>query len=247
MRSAILLLCPLVAACGDNPAAVVPDAAPPLSCPTPSQPLAPGTFKLYLNTEGVSLTMGPCSGGNSQIDCSDVIAASVVVPPFLEGFDSRVGRIDAIVAKAQAVLAPFSIDIVTTRPVSGDYYMFVLGGESNVITGGACANCASITPYSCSKLNPNAVDMMFDSGLQTVEFYARTILSDLGAIVGMTLTDDPLDCMCRTGPECGSAPPNMVCTYSEDVAATAVAGAELCGRTTQDEPAILQEAFGCRE
>jgi len=149
----------------------------------------------------------------------------------------------------QEKLAPYSIDVVTERPTSGSYYMFVLGGTGPSVTGN-CNGCLSLTPYACAAGVPlNAIDLMFDVGVPAnppgptgADFYVWTVISDLGAMAGMMLTETANDCECRGGSTCGQLTQTQ-CELGEDVPVAA----NQCGVTgTQNEKELLQAKFGCR-
>ena len=247
-------------ACEEDLLADLPDAAPDATtgCPTPLEPLAVGTYKVYLNTEGVTVTKGNgCD--NSRIDCSLIVVAdNTMVPPFLPGNAGRRPFIDAIVAKAQAALAPYSIDIVTVRPTTGDYEMMVLGGDGATIAG--CTGCGGVSPYAgCGRglSNRNHISFIFDFGMELmpdgsgdIEYYASNILSELGAVVDLVPTTVGDDCMCRFDAGCGNRAPGTMCTFGTNVPTTTglePSGAPYnCNISPQDEPAQLKKAFGCR-
>jgi hypothetical protein len=225
-----------------------PDAYTGTGCPPAAEPLAAGTYKLYLNTEGVTLTAG---ASDARANISDIPTAGPhVVPPFLDGVAGREDFIAQIATSAQSVLAPYSIDIVTERPSSGDYYMFVLGGDPMTVTGKPCVGCNAISDFNCMLQTRDDVDLMFDNGMAdpyTSTYYATTLLDDLSAILGFPVTTPPHDCASRfadlTGP---------LCTFGSFVATsngvnTMTGFHSNCGITPDvDETAELKQALGCR-
>lgn len=71
--------------------------------------------------------------------------------------------------------------------------------------------------------------------------YASSLLSDLGAMVGLGVTSTVGDCMCRVE---GCADPE-VCTFEATL--PIAPGAFDCGRgPIQDQQALLKIALGCR-
>jgi hypothetical protein len=234
----------------DLPDAATPDAADVNGCPAPADPTTPGQFKLFLVTEGITLNNTGCSADRQSLDnCSPIVKAdNTVVPKFLDQTPSRLNIIQGIVDKSNAILAPYSIDVVTERPAAGPYYMFVLGGTGPSVTGG-CNGCLSQTPFACNDLSLNAIDFMFDLGVTGsspgptgADFYVWTLISDLGAMAGMVGTAIPNDCQCRNDPSCGQIT-QTTCDLGEDVPVLD----NPCGVTgAQNEPGVLKAKYGCR-
>lgn len=69
--------------------------------------------------------------------------------------------------------------------------------------------------------------------------YAATILSDLGSMLGLASAASDGDCMCR-GDGCKGTGTDS-CVFGDVKVANGG-----CGRTEQDEPAMLKAALGCR-
>jgi hypothetical protein len=256
VRTSITILATIaLAACEKDLLADLPDAGADATtgCPMPVQPLAPGTSKVYLNTEGVTLRKGDCS--DSRTNCTQMVMVdNTVVPPFLPGDAGRQPFIDGIVAKAQAALAPYSIDVVTVRPTAGDYQMIVLGGDSSIV---GCGDCGSVGPYAGCGANVgsrNHISMIFDFGVSGMdvdnEWYASALLSELGNLLSLVPTTLANDCMCRFDAECVNRTPDTMCTFGTNVPTTTAVdsfgGPLNCNISPQDEPALLKKALGCR-
>jgi hypothetical protein len=225
---------------GADAPAVMPDAS--AACPAvTTTPLPAGHFKLYVNTEGVDITK--CSADDARTNCSTIPPANATIPAFLPGDPNRQQLIDAIVVRVQEKLAPYSIDVVTTRPTSGDYTMAVLGGDVSLV--GGLAGSLSIAPGVCDFANHDRVAFEFDRGA-TVGYndYALSILSDFGAMVGLAGTTTPGDCLCRFD-GCGPALDPAICNFGSAATVTTLTQFN-CGRTIQDEPLILANTLGCR-
>lgn len=245
MRTTLVLLL-TVAACGDDGATALPDAGPmpdaaALYCSDPPpDPLRQGAHVVYVNTEGITLTkMGDCS--DSKTNCTSLIKDdTAVVPQFLPNTLGREDFIANILRLARVRLAPYSIELVTERPAAGNYYMIVIGGDAGVLVGSP--GILSVSPGVCTPSNPNLVDLVFDHHfIGGAEVYASSILSDLGAMYGLGLTDTPGDCMCRVA-GCGFP---GVCTFSSMV--PVVPGGAECNRAPiQDEKSWLKGVLGCR-
>jgi hypothetical protein len=231
----------LMAGCGDDGAAPA-DAAPadaPWMCPMPAPgaPLGPGQHVFYLNFEGQALQPGL---DDASLNTTPLIQNAVTVPRFFDTvMGDRTQPIATIVSLVKSVLAPYSVDVVTTRPASGDYWMSVIGGSSQAIIGNP--NVGSLAPGRCENNNPRSMSLVFDAGVIPYEDYAWSILSDFGAMLGLAVTNISGDCMCRVG---GCTHGNQpVCSYGMDVA---VDPSSTCGITTQNEVKHLALELGCR-
>jgi hypothetical protein len=232
----------VVAACGDGGSAT-PDAAidAPTKCAPKTAPLAPGMHKLFLNFDGVTLNPGP---ENAAANTSSLVQTAATIPAYVAsgGASVRQGRIDLMVEYVQNALAPYSIDVVATRPASGPYMMEVIGGKPEDF--GFPMGVLSITPHNCAVI-ANGVGLAFELDPQypAIDF-SSTILSDLAMLSGLGLTTRHNDCTNRT--EANAIDQGTLCSF--DAMATTVTTQLNCGRTpTQDEPKLLMDAFGCRD
>lgn len=203
----------------------------------------PAAYAVYLNFDGVTLTKGD---DDSRINQATVlINPTAVLPRYLPNdTDSvRQGRIDLIAGYVTRALAPYSIDVVTTRPASGDYEMMVIGGDP--AANGYQPGLVAIAPGVCDPSNRDHVSIEFDVGLNAVD-QASSVLSDLGAMVGLQGTTRGCDCMNRGGGEPCPTENSQLCTFS-DMAPIAANSPSDCGRGMyQDELALLRQAWGCR-
>jgi hypothetical protein len=188
---------------------------------------------------GLRVTPGPDSASTNT---SSLVMQNVTVPAFYETDASRQSSIESIAGYVERALAPYSIDVVLTRPASGDYYMTVMGGTSQAIIG--TPNVLSVAPGVCDYQNRNRISLVFDLGSNTPQYYATSILSDFGALVGMSPTAKAGDCMCRGGTVCSGPFSGMLCSFGVDVPVQTDNNG--CGRTTQNEPMHLAAALGCR-
>lgn len=217
-----------------------------VGCPVPVNPQAPAAYKLYLATEGVTLTAGTPS--DARLDVSDQVSDGThVVPPLFDGMVGRMDLIDQIVTDVQSRLTQYSIDVVTTRPSSGDYYLFVLGGDPMTVLGRPCDNCTAVTDITCAVQSRDSVDLIFDNGATeafTPAIYATLVLDDLGLLNGLPVTTAAGDCQCR---ECSDF---TLCTYGSDVPTSDLVignGFQVnCGLQASNEPAELKAVLGCR-
>src|SRR5262249_3541653 len=92
----------------------------------PSDGGAVGTHTLFLNFEGVTITRGGTGCQNDATrNCSFIATADTVVTQFAATAANRQMLLDDIVSNMYQQLAPYSINLVTTRPASGPYKMIV--------------------------------------------------------------------------------------------------------------------------
>ena len=222
-------------------AAGMPDAA--TICKAPATDAhAPAAYTVYLNFDGVTLTQAT---DDSRLNQAQVVKfTTTVVPRYMPNDTEPVRQvtIDLITGYVTRALAPYSIDVVTTRPASGDYEMMVLGGDPVAL--GYQAGMLSIAPGVCDAANRNRVSIEFDVGIGAIE-ETYSVLSDLGAMVGLTATTRACDCMNRGGGEPCPTENTKVCTFAD--MAPINPNANDCGRGTyQDELMLLREAWGCR-
>ncbi|HEX5058306.1 MAG TPA: hypothetical protein VFV99_03050 [Kofleriaceae bacterium] len=193
---------------------------------------------LFVNFDGVLLT--PCGTADARLNCTGLVSTETMIPPFMDGNPARDAFIATILYPARKALARYSLDIVTTRPTSGDYYMMIYGGTPQLL--GLPAANVGIAPFSCMPDNHNNISFTFDRGQAPTNIdYADGILSDMGVFAGIPGTTVPGDCLCRS---C-QFPTDTVCTYGVDVPVS-TDPAFSCGKTTVDEPAMLQDVLGCR-
>lgn len=234
MKSWVLCAALLAACGGDESKTTVdagprPDAAP--ACPTPSTPLATGAHTLFLSFTGVTMTLGECD--DARTNCSSVVAqGSTTIPAF-----SDQARVATIVAMVKEALAPFSVEVVTTRPASGNYRMVSVGGTAAQVTG---ADGLVAAKPVCDAENLNAIAFITEQDDEfTDRGYANTIAGAFGRLAGLVPSTRSGDCMC-TAATCAHL---QTCTFgTSSVTQTGNA----CDRTTQNEQQLLIAAVGCR-
>jgi hypothetical protein len=242
MKQTAWVVMVLAAACGDDGAKTV-DAAidAPTMCAPKMAPLAPGMHTIYLNFDGVTLTKGNDDSATNV--ASVLVNDSSTIPAYVATGNptTRQGRIDEIVGYVQRTLAPYSVDVVTTRPASGVYMMNVIGGKPEDF--GFTAGVGSIAGLQCGHTHYNGVALEFENDPNYAAIdYASSILSDVGVMVGMGLTTNKNGCETRTAP---GIDPGTLCTFG---AMSPTNPSADCGNTpTQDELMILTNSFGCRD
>ncbi len=240
-RPALLIL----VACGDStsppPIDTTPDAEPSIYCPeTPADPDAPGRFTVFLATEGVTLATG--CGDHSATNCTTILQAGATIPPVFPTEPTRALAVAEIVELARSRLVPYSVDLVTTRPSTGNYHMIVFGGDSAAV--GLPDSPVSVAPFNCENTPDDHVALLFDNGLVnfTKTDYANQILFQIGTVEGLTFTRTPDDCHCQLDTEC-EGNTGALFTFTSGPTSVIVPN---CGRSIQDAPLLLKDAFGCR-
>ncbi|HUS31383.1 MAG TPA: hypothetical protein VMZ53_22885 [Kofleriaceae bacterium] len=231
-----------VAACGDDGGGMVtPDSSTPMpdapvTCPAVTPPLAAGMHTFYLSFEGVTITKGACD--DAKTNCSELVGqASTVVPAFLPAESDRDARIAVIAAEVQTALAQFSVDVVRTRPASGDYWMASIGGTSMAVAG-VSGVTAGVKP-TCQSVNKSSISLVFDRGATVTDrAYADVITTTFGQLVGLVSVNLSGDCMCNAG----SCTHTDACTWGTSVSTQI----NSCSRQVQNEQELLRTAVGCR-
>jgi hypothetical protein len=231
----------ILVACGGSsaPPSIDADVEPGTGCPeTPADPSAPGAFTVFLATEGVALTTG-CN--SSATNCTTILPADATIPPVFSSEPARDAVIAEIVDLARSRLVPYSVDLVTTRPSTGVYNMIVFGGDA--VTVGLPNSPVSAAPFNCNNTPDDRIALLFDRGIVdvTATDYANQVLFQIATMEGLTFTQTSDDCQCQLDAECANT--GALCTFSSAPTSTMV---PTCGRTIQDGPALLKEAFGCR-
>jgi hypothetical protein len=239
-RSLVLAVAVLSACGGDDGTSLIDsgnraDAAP--SCPAPETPLAAGMHKLYVVFDGVTITLGDCD--DSKTNCSSLVTqSSTAVPPFQPGVGDPATRIATIKGMVQESLAPFSIDVVTARPASGDYRMIVVGGASTLVTASEGGTAAKPT---CQGTNTNSIAFVFenDDDQFTDRGYADTIAGAFGRVAGLVPVTRSGDCMCIAG----TCAHSQTCTWGTNIVPPV---GNACSRMSQNEQLLMMTAVGCR-
>jgi len=228
--------------------AATPDAppdAPGAACPNPATDAGGGgMYTLYINAEGVTLLKGNCD--NARTNCTTLIVANqAVVPPFKQNDPNRQAFIDEIVQLVQSALLPYSVDVVTTRPASGDYNMIVLGGDCTLTGGTMPCQSFGVGVLPCSLANRDHISLDFDNTTVfpqgTPYLYANLILSDVGLFAAMSVSTTMGDCENRSGGLANDA----LCTFDRSATVSSMGMCSGAG-TTEDEQDLLKTAFGCR-
>jgi hypothetical protein len=142
-----------------------------------------------------------------------------------------------------AVLAPFDIEVTTTRPAAGPYTMMVMGGLASDL--GFTSNFGALASNTCLSGVENVVHLIFDQGINPA---IGTVIAAYGMGKGISTSATNGSCMCWTS--CDEAHSEL-CTLDADseVAVGSTDTDNNCepvGITTMNEHQKFKQAFGCR-
>jgi hypothetical protein len=166
-----------------------PPRVPPAGIENQNLPLPPGALAvdpphiLFLNFGGQMLHGGNCN--SSQTNCSFIVTGSTYNFPAYTGTN-----IAQIVQTVQGFYMPFNVQIVTSRPASGNYSMTMVGPGS-AITG--TPGAAGVAPLDCGDANQNDVSYAFTDVVSSVHEIAVTIAQESAHGFGLGHTNDPTD------------------------------------------------------
>ncbi len=135
--------------------------------PRPDRPihqaLGPnGHHVLFLNFDGVTLLPDYDDAVHNKSSIASGLKKSLVVPPFdYANYSNKLTRdqiIGDVTAKVKSYWAAYNIDIVTSRPPTGDYVMAAIGGLPDIINQPCQGGCtAGYAPLDCQRKNNQAV------------------------------------------------------------------------------------------
>jgi hypothetical protein len=195
-----------------------------------------GANVYYLNFEGQSLSAGTDDPVTNK---SQILSGSVTMPAYLAGDAQRAAKIQTLVSEVRAVLAPYDIDVVTTRPASGTYDMLVAGGTSQ--QAGQPAGLPGQAVVDCTATVARHISFLFD--LSTGHDAARQIIGSLGVSHGISASTASTDCMCIADAGCTTLA--AACTIGgANTPVSANASCETTGVTTMNEQQKFVTKFG---
>jgi hypothetical protein len=165
--------------------------------------------------------------------------ASGTAPAFRAGAGTRAADITQITNGITQALAPFHVQVVTTRPAAGPYQMVVFGGD-NAQVGSAYS--AAVQKLDCGNLVHSDVAWVTDDATYSNQQLINFALGAIGFGIGLTATSNPTDCMCSWANMC-MPDENATCTFTASIARDGTAQQTCPGVTDQNEPAALMIAF----
>jgi hypothetical protein len=235
MRSSLLVVI-LVAACGGGGGSHDPDARGAADAPmTADAPGATAGHVVYLAFDGENVM----PGADDPIHDTTPLPSKAYTAKYLPSDAARATKIAAIVDEARAILAPYDIALVTTRPASGTYDLIVVGGSPTDAGFSAGLNALSIAGQ-CN-LTGTHVALIFDVGLPQHEM-VRMIISLTGMAHNVSLTKKPDDCMCYADAACAAL--SAACTIGGAGTTVDASFYNCAGGPTTDEQQAWLTVFG---
>jgi hypothetical protein len=199
---------------------------------------AGGTHKLFLNFESQELTPGP---NDATTNTTMLVMEAGTSPPWFADAGNREELITLVTDNVTSILAPFDIEVVTTRPVSGPYTMMVMGGRSADL--GFTSNFGSLAAAGCIP-DPNNIHLIFDQNFRNA---AASVVAAYAMGFGISNSAENGSCLCWNDPAC--EPREGICTLESEMDVAVDVDGVFCepaGTTTINEHQKFKQAFGCR-
>jgi hypothetical protein len=199
---------------------------------------------LFVQFEGQAVTNGIADDAASNT--SQLATAPVTLAPFASGAADRATQIAAVTGDLTRLLAPYSVDVVTTRPAMGSYDMTIVTDDLGTKVSSSFANVASITgAQTCSPATGSTINFVFATVVPSSDhhFVASLTLAMFAGDHGVPFSKVKGDCMCLADATCSDT--HAACILG---AAAAIDSAHVPCRTeaTMDEGAELLQVFGAR-
>lgn len=251
----------MMCGCGDG-GAETPDAhsvsvdapadAPQFSCTSPSA----GTHKIFLAFEGITFTSATTS--DAALNAASFLApmaTTAVIPAWKAATSDRATQIASIVCSMRQSLFTFDVELVTTRPATGDYEMIVFGGQGNDLgyNFGSNTTLTSFAGLDCMNANQRDVAWVAEHPISNIADAssaadsASFAVAVLGVGDGLAASKDPRNCMCNiSSPEFTSCDTTTPCSFT--TMSMIPQGGDFCttGAATQDQIAKLVTQYGPR-
>ena len=176
--------------------------------PVSAWPLgANGRHILFANFEGVDVWGGGTPGNsfeNIGLRAMDLMSKGVIaLPPFDPDNPKRLDNILTIQKQVAAWYADFNVDVVISRPLSGDYLMTVVGGRQSDIV--QMDGVVGISPGDCKNSLESNLNYAFSGSLsENVYQTAVTLAHECGHAYGLGHTQNSKDIMFPSVPNGGA-------------------------------------------
>ena len=205
--------------------------------------MASGTHKLFLAFEGLTLTPGRA---DATLNRAEFLEAPATIPAMYAGDQDRIAKLRAIACGIGAWLYPFDIEVVTSRPASGDYEMIVFGGDAGQL--GLQDGIRAAAGTDCTSSNHRDVGWVAENAsgaLAPPEVAVNLAASVFGVGNGLDPSGDATNCMCYMGTAQG-------CDFAAQCSFSASSGIRtdyrICSttQTVEDQVARLIARYGAR-
>lgn len=202
---------------------------------------AGGTHKLFLNFESQDLTPG---GHDAPLNTTPLITVAGTSPPWFDGAGTRDTLIMRITDGVTSVMAPFDVEVTTTRPAAGPYTMMIMGGSPADL--GLNGSYGSLAANTCVPGMENTTHLIFDQGINPA---IQTVIAAYAMGEGISTSGTNGSCLCWGEAAC--EPRDQLCILDADneVALGTTEFDNKCepaGTTTMNEHQKFKQAFGCR-
>jgi hypothetical protein len=168
-----------------------------------------------------------------------VVKGAITVPPWRGSDVNRAQQIATTVGAVQDVLAPYDVQVVTTRPVNPGYDLIVMGGDPLLVIGGASID-PGVGPIDCASA-PGNVGFVYDD-TPPGNVAAAAVIVIYAVMHGLPTTAQQGDCLCYVNEVC--TPSISLCELGRDVPLAD----DYCSLSTApvDDQQEFADAFGCR-
>jgi len=200
----VLTLCTILVGCGEAGPTVVPDPESDMvdipgavllaSAGGQRRTFGTTTTVLYVNFDGAQITKSSTSDATTN---SSFIGGGTVPP-----FDGDQATRDQVVALVTQLYDAYNIQIVTSRPASGDYDMALVGGTPADLGLTYSSNVAGVAPMDCDDKLPRDIAFIFSDSIKALtsaskyaQRVAETTAHESGHTYGLPHSDVGCDLM----------------------------------------------------
>ena len=192
--------------------------------------------QVYVHFDRITIVEG---AEDATVDTSTAFGG--ILTRYRDAAADRDTRIADTLAAMAAIVEPFRLDVVTTRPEVGRYDMIVIAGSP--AEAGMPAGQGGVAAVDCENAIPNKLVVIFGNGFPDgflPDQMASLAIAGLGTSQGIASTNVANDCLCWSGIACT---PTELCTFGG--AGTAIAGGDACaaGETTLDPTAEFAAVY----
>lgn len=174
---------------------VLRDAVPPpatlMLSPHQLRPRPPSPTRIWLNTDGATITKGPAS--DASILLSYICGGTF--PPFKHatyGTD-RSKVVAQLASRVAAYLAPYDVEVVTSKPATIPYEMVLVGGAASLC--GQAKGVAGLAPLDCADKVPGEIAFVFSDDLSDLGWLGLTAAHEVAHTLGLLHTGQACDVM----------------------------------------------------